>query len=114
MTDEDWANPHTRAFGLRLAGDAIEDVAADGERIVDDTFLILLSAYHERLSFVLPAHQRAVRWELILDTRTRDGRRRHRPLRPGASYELEGRSLAVFRLRSGLRFHRMRSPDVNV
>jgi glycogen operon protein len=99
MTEEDWTSGLTRCLGLRLAGDAIDEVDASGERIVDDTFVILLNAHHERLPFVLPGHQRGVRWEVVVDTRTSDGRRRHRPLRPGESYELEARSLVLLRLR---------------
>jgi glycogen operon protein len=100
MTPDDWQNSLTRSFGLRLAGDAIEEVDARGDRIIDDTFLILLNAYHEPLAFTLPAHQRGVRWQVVLDTRASDGRRRYRPLRPGESYEMEGRSLAAFMLRT--------------
>ena len=62
MNDEDWNNPETRCFGLRLAGDAIEELDARGNRIVDDTLLILLNAYHEAIQFTLPAHRRMVRW----------------------------------------------------
>ncbi|MGH9915836.1 MAG: hypothetical protein ACRD63_11185, partial [Pyrinomonadaceae bacterium] len=40
-----------------------------GNRIVDDTLLILLNAHYEPLSFTLPAHRRGVRWERVLDTR---------------------------------------------
>ena len=101
MTEEDWANPHTRGLGLRLSGDAIEEVDAQGERIVDDTFLVLLNAYHEPLDFALPAHRRGVRWETVLDTRVPEGRRRQRPLKGGETYTLEGRSLALLRLRRG-------------
>ncbi len=100
MTPEDWQNGLTRSLGLRLAGDAIDEVDAQGHRIVDDTFLMLLNAYYDRLPFTLPAHQRGLRWHVVLDTRSPDGRRRHRPLRPGETYELEGRSLAVFALRT--------------
>ncbi|MGH8057253.1 MAG: glycogen debranching protein GlgX, partial [Candidatus Entotheonellia bacterium] len=69
MTDEDWQNPYARCLGLRLAGDAIEDVDDRGNRIVDDTLLILLNAHYEPIPFVLPAHRRKVRWDLVLDTR---------------------------------------------
>jgi isoamylase len=99
MTDEDWNNPHARCLGLRLAGDAIEEADTRGNRIVDDTLLILLNAHYEPLSFLLPAHRATVRWELILDTRGPSGRRRHRLMRGGESYELEARSLSLFRLR---------------
>ncbi len=100
MIDDDWNNSRTRCLGLRLAGDAIEEVDARGDRITDDTFLILLNAYHEPLPFVLPAHRPGVRWEVILDTRTPDGHRRHRAMRGGEPYDLEGRCLALLRLQA--------------
>jgi isoamylase len=98
MTEDDWNNGLTRCLGLRLGGDTIEDVDDHGERIVDDTFLILLNAYWEPLPFVLPAHRRGVRWEPVLDTREATGRQRGPALRGGHTYELEARSVAVFRL----------------
>ena len=102
MTDEDWNNGFTRCLGLRLSGDAINEVDADGRPVVDDTLLILLNAHHEPIPFVLPAHHRGVRWETILDTRAADGRRRQRPLRGGEAYGLVERSVAVLQLvRSG-------------
>jgi isoamylase len=99
MTEENWRDPFGRCIGLRLSGDAIPEVDAAGKRIRDDTLLILLNAHHEPLPFILPAHRRGVRWELMLDTRTRDGLRRQRPLKGGEPYDLDGRSLAVLRLR---------------
>jgi glycogen operon protein len=98
MSDEDWENPYARCLGLRLAGDAIEEVDERGNRIVDDTLLLLFNAHYEPIPFVLPAHRPKVRWELVLDTREATGQRRYRLLRGGAPYELEARSLAVFRL----------------
>jgi glycogen operon protein len=100
MTEEDWNNPNTRCIGLRLAGDAIEEIDARGNRIVDDTLLILLNAHHEPVPFVLPAHRPKMRWELLLDTREATGRGPNRLVGGGVTYDLEGRSLALFRLRS--------------
>jgi glycogen operon protein len=100
MTEEDWKNPETRCIGLRLAGDAIEEVDARGNRILDDTLLILLNAHHEPIPFVLPAYRPKMRWELLIDTREAMGRKPDRPLGGGVPYNLEGRSLALFRLRS--------------
>jgi glycogen operon protein len=99
MADEDWNNPDAYCLGLRLAGDAIEEVDARGNRLVDDTLLILLNAHHEPISFVLPAHRAKVRWEVALDTREATGARRHRLMRGGEVYELAARSLALLRLR---------------
>jgi isoamylase len=98
MTGEDWTNPHSRCFGLRLAGDAIEEVDQRGHRMLDDTFLVLINAHHEALPFVLPAHRAGVRWEPLVDTGTVDVRARHPALRGGEAYQLAARTLALLRL----------------
>jgi glycogen operon protein len=67
---------------------------------VDDTFLLLLNAYHEGVAFVLPAHRASARWEVVLDTRAPGGTRRQRPLKGGEPYDLETRSLALLRLQA--------------
>jgi glycogen operon protein len=100
MSDEDWRDPAARCLGLRLAGDAIEEVDARGERIVDDTFLLLLNAHHEPVPFLLPAHRAGVRWEVLLDTHQSPGARRPRALKGGMVYLLEGRTLALLRLQA--------------
>lgn len=99
MTEDDWNNWDTRGLGLRLAGDAIEEVDTRGQRIRDDTLLILLNAHHEPLSFTLPLQRDEGHWELILDTREATGRRSQDVMRARKPYVLEARSLAVFRLR---------------
>jgi glycogen operon protein len=98
MNEEDWLNPETRCFGLRTAGDAIEEVDERGRPITGDTLLMLFNAYWEPLPFVLPAHRPKLRWELLLDTREATGKRRFPLLRGGRTYDLEARSLALFRL----------------
>ncbi|HKQ74446.1 MAG TPA: glycogen debranching protein GlgX [Blastocatellia bacterium] len=100
MSEEDWNDPRARSIALRLAGDAIEEVDQYGNRITDDTLLIVMSAEPEPLPFTLPAHRSGVEWELMLDTRLPLGA----PDTPvtlggGDVYEMEARSLALFRLR---------------
>jgi len=97
MTDEDWANPEIRCFGLRLAGDAIEELDGRGNRVVDDTLLILLNAHYETRPFVLPAHRRKLHWWVILDT-SEPTTRRERQLRGAVPYPLNDRSLVLLRL----------------
>jgi isoamylase len=94
MTDEDWQS-YTRCLGIRLAGDAIDEVDPAGQRIVDDTLLVLINAHHEPLDFVLPTHTREVSWETLLDTRGTDDVPRETPA--GKGYPLGGRSLALLR-----------------
>ena len=99
MTEETWHDTLARCIGLRLAGDAIAEVDAKGNPILDDTLLILLNAHHETVPFTLPAHRRGVKWELLLDTRAPAGRRRYPSMKGGEVYGLEGRCLAVLQLR---------------
>jgi glycogen operon protein len=98
MTDEEWAHSARRCLGLRLSGDAIEEVDDMGEPIVGDTFLILLNAHEDAIPFVLPPSGERSRWDPVLDTRDWDGAAGRPPRRPGEPYPLEGRSLAVLRL----------------
>jgi glycogen operon protein len=99
MTEDEWNDGFTRCLGLRLAGDAIEEMDWGGQPIVGDTFLLLLNAHHEAIPFILPAHKARVRWELMLDTRDWELGPRVPAFRAGETYPLEGRSLAVLRLR---------------
>jgi isoamylase len=98
MTDDDWNNGFARCLGLRLAGDAIEEVDARGNRILDDTLLILLNAHHAPVNFVLPAHRRKLRWQVVFDTKEEKIRRRQRLIRGGNEYPLEARSMVLLRL----------------
>jgi glycogen operon protein len=95
MSEEDWSNPHARCLGLRISGDALDEVDARGEPIVDETFAILINADPEPLDFMLPAHRRGVRWEPVLDTRVPDGLPPGKPFKGGQPYSLEGRCMAV-------------------
>jgi glycogen operon protein len=98
MTQEEWTNGFTRCLGLRLAGDAIEEVDQAGHPIRDDTFLLLLNAHHEPIDFVLPAHRARLRWDLVLDTR--DWTIAASSFKVGDLLRLEARSLALLRLRA--------------
>jgi glycogen operon protein len=96
MTDETWHSPDVRALGVRLNGDAIQEVNERGERIVGDTLLLMLNAGDETITFVLPATAPIERWDTLLDTA--DPWLPTRRLRAGDRYELQGRSMAVMKL----------------
>ncbi|HEV8714375.1 MAG TPA: glycogen debranching protein GlgX [Candidatus Binatia bacterium] len=101
MSDEDWHQGFARCLGLRLAGDAIEEVDARGNRLVDDILLILLNAHYEPLDFILPAHRLGVRWRLVLDTREATAAPQPRLVPGETAYALEARSLVLFCLQQG-------------
>lgn len=101
MTHDDWANTITMCIGLKLFGSAIEEFDEKGNIITGDTLLIVLNAYWDNLQFVLPKIKIKGAWELIMDTRFPDGRIPDELLfNRGQSYEMWGRSVSLFRLRT--------------
>jgi isoamylase len=109
MTDRTWSSPNVRCLGVRLNGDAIDEVNERGERIVGDTLLVLLNGGADPIPFVLPATSPLERWETLLDTA--DARQTPRCFRAGESYELNGRSMAVFRLHNVIAHCRLQIAD---
>jgi glycogen operon protein len=68
MTRRDWERDDIHALGLFLNGDAIPDRDERGERLRDDSFLMLISAHHENLQFTLPSRRYGRAWSLELST----------------------------------------------
>ncbi len=101
MTDEEWNSDHLRTFGMRLAGDAMVEWNERGERVLDDTFLLLYNASPEMVAFVLPRSSPDVRWELVLDS-SEPELEAGAQVTPGAEeLSLEGRSVVVLRRLGG-------------
>jgi len=96
MADADWTPKTAAAFGLRLGGDAIDEVDRRGRPVRDDTLLILLNPTWKPVPFVLPVQSGTNRWELLLDTREALPPSRRHSTRGGTRYKLEARSLALF------------------
>lgn len=96
MTEADWNNSQIRFLGLRLAGDAIEEMDEHGEPITDDTILILLNGHYEPINFVLPECPAFERWRLIMDTR--ESKIPQVPIHfdPKSIFKMESRSVALF------------------
>jgi isoamylase len=107
MTDDTWNSPDTRALGMRLNGDAIDEADEHGERVAGDTLLVLFNAHDDAQPFTLPATESADRWEICVDTA--DPWTPARRLRAGDRYELQARSVAVLRLSSAA--HESRRSD---
>jgi glycogen operon protein len=96
MTDETWSSPDVRCLGVRLNGDAIDEVDERGARIIGDTLLLLLNAADQPIAFTLPMTAPEERWETLIDTA--DPWAPSRRLRAGGRYELLARSMAVLKL----------------
>jgi isoamylase len=93
MAEKDWSTWYARAVMVFLNGDAIPEPNRRGERIVDDSFLILFNGNHDPLDFTVPGKEFGDRWDVVLDTAgdLRPGRR----IRAGTVLRLVDRSVTV-------------------
>jgi isoamylase len=72
MSDEEWSLPFARCLGMMLSGDTIDVLGFQGVPIRDDTFLFVINAHYETISFLLPGHE-GVEWQLLVDTASEPG-----------------------------------------
>ena len=103
VADQDWKTPYARAMMVFLNGDAITEPGPRGEPVRDDTFLILLSANQDPVTFTLPGPRLGRCWAVTLDTAAgqaaegstaEGGAAEHRP---GGQIVLAGHSMMVLR-----------------
>ncbi len=94
VTDEHWQEAWRRAFSVRLAGDAIDELDTQGRRIVGDTLMLVFNAGEEDVEFTLPVTRPSQEWRLTIET---DQSRRQRWNDDGA-FIAPARSVSVLRL----------------
>ena len=68
MTEADWQSGYTKSMAVFLNGEGIPSPDWRGDRVVDDTFLVLFNAFHEPIDFTLPQQRYGKRWIRMLDT----------------------------------------------
>ena len=97
MSDEQWQGSGVHTIGLRMAGDAIDEPGPRGERVVDDSLLLILNADAVAHDFRLPNKARDG-WELIADTSRPDAPVDAKRFVGGSTYPLAARSTVLLRL----------------
>jgi isoamylase len=97
MTQRDWRRGDARAIGVYLNGDEIRAQTPQGERVVDDSFLLLFNAHFEPIEFRLPTKRFGTRWTHELSTAEPDLGRNARAYLPRASLLVEARAATVLR-----------------
>ncbi|MEU9981610.1 glycogen debranching protein GlgX [Streptomyces sp. NPDC050856] len=98
MTAQDWQAAHAKALSVFLNGSAISEPGPRGERITDDSFLLMFNASAEELDFAVPVNH-GRQWQIVVDTAVTEG------IEPGQGpkvaagdrLRLIGRSLTVLR-----------------
>ncbi len=90
MADADWSNGFARSMAVFLNGDAIPEPDPYGQKVADDSFLLLLNAHYEGITFTLPPADYGKEWTLLLDTGGTD--RGDAPLIAGSTLSVEPRA----------------------
>jgi glycogen operon protein len=97
MTDLQWRESFARSLGVFLSGRALNEQNERGQIVIDSDFLLLVNAHHEQVDFDIPMQPADARWVLRLDTADPSGFDvARRTLRPGNTYLVQGRALALF------------------
>ncbi len=68
MSEEDWESGFAKSVGVFLNGEAIPDPDPRGEKVTDDSFLLLFNAHYEPLPFTIPSRDWGDHWVVVLDT----------------------------------------------
>ncbi|MDT7566723.1 MAG: isoamylase [Pseudonocardiales bacterium] len=100
MTDKDWEVGHARTVAIFLNGQGIPERDELGQRIVDDSFLLLCNAHHQAVPFTLPDQNYGHGWEVVIDTADpllANARRKQREAVPGGRLRVLGRAMIVLR-----------------
>jgi isoamylase len=96
-SETDWNNPVARCIGYVLGGAAGEFYTPGGQRDVDESFLVLLNAYHEDIDFSIPQLPTAMHWRHCIDTAEESGfSADERIFEPGTVFPLRARSFSLF------------------
>jgi glycogen operon protein len=118
MSDEQWDVDWVRTLGFQLTGGALDVVDEAGDPIVDDALLVLLNAHDGAVPFVLPdapdivlpghatvalpEHERPG-WQLLMDSSAPGIEEEAEPRSPGETYDLQSRTIALFRWQPSVR-----------
>ncbi|MGB4709748.1 MAG: glycogen debranching protein GlgX [Fuerstiella sp.] len=99
LADNEWNSGSVNSIGVRFNGESIDELDEYGRRIEGDSLLLLLSNQPDSVSFVLPRHKPSERWVPVVDTSK--SKVDETVYSSDDMYQLKGRSLAVFILKSG-------------
>ncbi|MBI4943317.1 MAG: glycogen debranching protein GlgX [Actinobacteria bacterium] len=68
MQSQDWQNGYARAVQVFLNGERIVEPDKRGQKVLDDSFLIVFNAHYEDLEFTMPPKEYGTFWSVVVDT----------------------------------------------
>jgi glycogen operon protein len=98
MTGEDWDAGFVKSLTVFLNGRAISEADRRGERVQDDSFLLLFNASEEDLRFTVPPRRYGQKWARMLDTASGVAEPDDdNPVKPGDTITVTNHSLQLLR-----------------
>ncbi len=103
MADEDWDTGLSRTIGVFLNGRGISGRDARGQRIVDDSFLLMFNADDKPVEFTIPPADYAPHWTVAINTADDDAGSvtaaahagEDTTIAPESTFVVEGKSMVV-------------------
>jgi glycogen operon protein len=95
MTQVEWGETFTKSMAVFFNGQALPNLDDFGQRIVDDTFYLLLNAHYEPITFTLPGEKWGKTWEKVFATNEARFSDSADAFASGAQLAVEGRSLTL-------------------
>ena len=92
---KDWGH---KTIGALFNGLAINEMDEKGNPVMGDTMLLLLNGHFKQVTFKLPALESDENWELLIETTQDLPPVETTIFKPGESFKLAGRSMAVLKL----------------
>jgi glycogen operon protein len=99
MSEDDWNKGYAKSLAVYLNGNAIPSPDAEGNRIIDDSFLVLFNAHSEPVRFTMPEDLSGLEWEIVLYSAT--GLEADLPVEARETGDVAGWSVAVLRKSNG-------------
>jgi glycogen operon protein len=99
MTEADWTAHSGMTMTVFLNGHGLPERDALGEKIIDDSFLLLFNPLGDPVAFTLPPRDFGRTWEVVVNTADPLLATRRRTARAGGTVEAPAHSLLVLRCR---------------
>jgi glycogen operon protein len=100
MSEDDWDSGFGKAIAVYLNGNGIGDRDPRGQRVTDDSFIMLFNAHHEPIEFNLPPAEFASTWTALVSTTTANGNGEESSedvLKSSSPVIVDGRSLMLLK-----------------
>lgn len=95
MPDENWNHDYAKSLAIFLNGDGIHTVGPTGEKIVDNSFLLMFNAHYEPLNFTVPKRKYGTKWIKVMDTHLNIFNEHGEIFKPGQTIIVESRSVIL-------------------